>query len=91
MARKPGKIDYATEFGRALDEQLADRSIRQADLARATESSPAYINRMMTGSTRASPQWVDLVAKVLKANPQERRRLHRAAAKDAGFKIDLDD
>lgn len=91
MPRRARQDDYASAFGKALDEQLSRTSLRQADLARATSVSPAYINRMMTGSQSVSPRWADLVADVLKATPNERAKLHRAAAEAAGYKLTLSD
>jgi len=90
MVRRTRNSLYVTAFGKALDTQLAKRQWRQTDLARATQKSPAYINRVMTGSAKASPQWADLVASVIRANQSERQQLHRAAAIDAGYKIDED-
>lgn len=80
---------YKTAFGQALAEQLARRHLRQADLARATSSTPGWVNKTMTGAKAASPGWADLIADVLGLGPEERRRLHYAAARDAGFKLDL--
>jgi sigma-70-like protein len=37
----------------------------------------------------ASPQWVNLVAETLKLSEKARVALHRAAAKDQGYEIDL--
>ena len=88
MGRPKGKATYASAFGKALDEQLARRSMRQSDLARATKASPAYINRMMTHA-KVSPEWADLVAEVLHLAPPDRERLHKAAAVTWGYKLDL--
>jgi len=90
MVRRTRNSEYATAFGKALDAQLAKRQWKQTDLARATHKSPAYINRLMTGAAKASPEWADLVASVMRANPIERQQLHRAAALDAGYKIETD-
>ena len=88
MARRPGKTDYASAFGKALDECMTARGVRQADLAGATGVSPAYINRMMTGS-RVSPEWAETVAVTLGLPDAERQRLHHAAAVSWGYQLDL--
>jgi hypothetical protein len=61
----------------------------QHDLAEAVGKSPAYTNQTITGRKSASPQWVNLVAETLKLSAKERVALHRAAAKDQGYEIDL--
>lgn len=88
MARSRRTSDYVSEFGKALDEQLSRRSMRQLDLATATGTSPAYINRMLNGA-KVSPEWADTVAQALAASPEERRRLHVAAAMSWGYRLDL--
>jgi transcriptional regulator with XRE-family HTH domain len=70
-----------------MDEQLARSSMRQSDLAKRTGVSPAYVNRLMTGKAKASPQWVDLVSRTLDLPRLEEEKLHIAAARDAGYKI----
>lgn len=80
---------YATAFGQALAEQLEIRCSTQADLASATGTSRSYVNQTMNGKKPASPRWADLVADVLNLPATERVRLHRAAATDAGFKLDF--
>jgi hypothetical protein len=61
----------------------------QSDLAQAVGKSPAYTNQTMTGRKHASPEWVNLVAETLSLSQKERVVLHRAAAKDQGYEIDL--
>ena len=61
----------------------------QSDLAQAVGKSPAYTNQTMTGRKHASPEWVNLVAETLNLSQKERVVLHRAAAKDQGYEIDL--
>lgn len=79
---------YASAFGRALDEQLGQRGMSQSKLAIAMQKSPSYLNRVMLGKRGTSPQWVDLVADMLGVSPEVRREMHRAGARDAGWKID---
>jgi plasmid maintenance system antidote protein VapI len=88
MARRSGSTDYESAFGLVLQEQLAKSSVKQSDLSRAANVSPSHISRLMTGS-KVSPEWADLIADVLKLAPPDRIRLHTAAAKTWGFKLDL--
>ncbi len=85
--RPTDRDKYASAFGKALDQQLGRSALRQTDLARATGVSASYVNKLMTGKTTASPQWVDLVSQTLRLPPEEARRLHTAAARDAGYKV----
>lgn len=78
-----------TAFGVALSEQLDRANLSQTALAEATGTSPSYVNQTMSGKKPVGPQWADMVADVLGVSDRERVRLHRAAASDAGFKLDL--
>jgi HD-GYP domain-containing protein (c-di-GMP phosphodiesterase class II) len=49
----------------------------------------AYVNQLITGHKKPSPEWVDLIADTLKLSPEQRQALHVAAAKQHGFKLDL--
>jgi hypothetical protein len=51
--------------------------------------SVQYLNQMMTAARPASAHWADLVADALKLQEHQRVGLHRAAALDNRFKLDL--
>jgi cyanate lyase len=68
---------------------LNQRRMSQLDLAEPVGKSAAYTNQTITGRKSASPQWVNLIAETLKLSENERIALHRAAAKDQGYEIDL--
>jgi plasmid maintenance system antidote protein VapI len=76
-------------FGEALSKHFEREGSTQTQLANATGVSPSYVNQTISGKKYVSPEWADLVADVLKMSNTERVRLHRAAARDAGFKLDL--
>ena len=80
---------YNSEFGASVSQALAEANINQADLATSAGVSPSYLNQMMTGRKKASPEWVDIVSRTLKLRDAARKQLHKAAAKDAGYDIDL--
>jgi len=86
MARRS---PYDTAFGASTSEFLAKRRMTQLDLTKAVGKHPAYTNQVLTGIRRPSPEYVDLVANALGLSDKERVVLHRAAAKDHGFKLDL--
>jgi len=84
MARKP-----ATEAAAALEQILAERGVSQYRLSKLAGISQPYVNQVATGRRRASAEWIELVSDTLNLSEPERERLHRAAARDHGFKIDL--
>ena len=85
MTRK--SID--TNFGRSVSNALAELDLTQGDLSEMLGRNPKYVNQTMTGYRKPAPYWVDLVANVLELTPKERAKLHRDAALDNGFKLDL--
>lgn len=85
--RKPN--DYQTAFGEALSKQLSANQTNASSLAQTIGASPAMISRMANGSRTVSPQWADVIAKALALTSKETAALHRAAALDAGYKLDL--
>ena len=80
-----------TAFGTALSELLWDYRKRQTDLSRELGTSTSYVNALVRGKKAAAAPTVDRVADALGARPEDRVRLHRAAARDAGFRLDLPD
>lgn len=84
----PRKAIY-TAFGEALNLALAERRLTQSELAASAGTSSSYVNQTMTGHTSVSPQWADLVAQALALDPRGTVELHQAAARAAGFKLDL--
>lgn len=86
--RPVGQTVYQSAFGQALHEQLTKKKVRPADLSRAANVSSSHISRLMTGS-KVSPEWADLISDALALEPAERQKLHTAAAKSWGFKLDL--
>src|SRR5262245_42322917 len=85
----PRRSSTKSTFGAAVSSLLTERRMSQADLAEAVGKSHAYTNQTLTGRKSASPEWVNLVAETLRLSPKQRATLHRAAAKDQGYEIDL--
>ena len=56
----------------------------QTELAAKTGRSTAYVNQLITGHKKPSPEWVDLIADTMKLSPKDRQALHVAAAKQPG-------
>ena len=80
---------YDTDFGASVSKALAGARLTQSGLAERTGQSPAYVNQVITGRKRPSPQWIDTIADALDLSDRERVRLHREAARAQGFKLDL--
>lgn len=80
---------FRSDFGKALDEQLAKKGKLQSDLARATNTDPAYINRLMQAGSKVSPEWTEIICNSLQVSGEDRVKLHRAAASTWGYKLDL--
>lgn len=75
--------------GSLLKKHLASAGTTQAEFARKAGLSMGYVNFVATGHRNPGPEWVDLIAEHLKLSTEQRAEMHRAAAKDHGFKIDL--
>lgn len=84
-------VSKKSNFGTALFEQLQAREMTQSDLAKQIGTSAAYVSSLTTGSKSVSPERVESISTTLNLAPQERISLHRAAATDLGFKLDLPD
>lgn len=73
-----------SNFGTSVSQSLTGA---QVDLADSAGISQPYLNQMMTGRKKPSPEWVDIIASTLKLSEEKRRDLHLAAARDHGFKL----
>jgi transcriptional regulator with XRE-family HTH domain len=78
-----------SEFGAKVSHHLKKRSMTQETLASAIGRSQSYTNQVINGQKTPSARWADLVADALQLSPVERLKLHAAAAKDNGFRIEL--
>lgn len=63
------------------------RSLPQAELARRTGVTKAYVNAMINGRQWVSGEWCDRIGDALRLSVPERQRLHRAAARDRGYNV----
>ena len=83
--------DEAKRFGAALSAALDEAAMNQSELAEMSGTTRSYISQLANGHRTPSAEAVDKIADKLKVSPQTRTRLHRAAAADSGFKLDLPD
>jgi transcriptional regulator with XRE-family HTH domain len=79
----------SSETGEALKASLAARGLSQYAAAKAAGTSQGFLTQVANGERLPSAEWLDVVATALNMKPRERGRLHRAAARSHGFKIDL--
>lgn len=89
MAEGERRKRLRSAFGQALAAQLAARGSTQTNLATALGRSTSYLNQVMNGHKTASSSLVEQTANCLNLEAEARTALHRAAATDHGFKLDL--
>ncbi|MFZ3584804.1 helix-turn-helix domain-containing protein [Loktanella sp. DJP18] len=82
-----GKDD--TAFGKAFVALLGQHNLRQTQVAESLDVSRAYVSALVNGHKSLKPNRIDAVGQVLGFDNTEVLRLHRAAAQDAGFRLDL--
>lgn len=81
--------DRNTRFGRELDAALDSGQLNQKFLSQSLGVSSAYVSALMTGKRTAAPATINKIAETLSLDGEARTRMHRAAAMDAGFSLDL--
>ena len=84
-----GKDD--TKFGKAFAASLERHGLNQSRAAEQVGVSRNYVSMIVSGKKSPSPARIDDLAGALGFTEEEARRLHRAAATDAGFRLDLPD
>ena len=80
-----------TRFGRELHAALDSGHLKQSFLSESLGVSTAYVSALVTGKRSAAPGTIDKIAEALSLGEAGRTRMHRAAAMDAGFSLDLPD
>lgn len=76
-----------THFGKLLRHTLVDLDVRQHVLAERLGVSATYVSGLARGHKRPSPGMVNKIADALDVEPEVRRTLHQAGARDAGWRI----
>lgn len=89
MARKKSDTPEASAFGMTLSQYIDQYAVNQSQLAERLGTSRAYVSGLATGKKHASAKTAEEIARTLGVSEEETVRLHRAAAADAGFKLDL--
>lgn len=83
------KADDAKAFGAALGKYLDQYGKSRSAVASEMGITRSYISQLTTGAKTVSAEKVDSLADTIGITEEERVDLHRAAAKSAGFRIDL--
>lgn len=86
-AEEERRARLRTAFGRALSARLPRGA--QTKLAATLGVHSSYISNVFRGHKPASPRFVEATADALGVDDATRAELHRAAAIDNGFKLDL--
>lgn len=90
MAKKSTKeTESRSAFGLQLSTYIDQYQTSRSDLASRLGTSRAYVSGLTTGVKHASAKMADEIADTLGVSAEEKVRLHRAAAADAGFKLEL--
>lgn len=76
-------------FAAAMADVLEDHGLSQVALAATLGTSASYVSAVMKGKKTLSPQRIDEISDTIGLNAAERVRLHRTAAQDRGFRLDL--
>ena len=79
----------SNETGKTLRVLIEVKDTTQHEVASNAGMSQPYMNQFVTGKRTPSGEWLNLIAKAMKLSREQRIQLHRAAAKDSGFEIDL--
>lgn len=91
MGQNPKIVKQPTLFGQKLKAALSSRDLMQVDLAEKLSVSSAYVSSISTGSKGVSASTVSSIARALDLDQAEAVQLHRAAASDLGFDLNLTD
>lgn len=78
-----------TRFATRLSAALSARQMGQKGLAEQMGTSVQYVSAIASGKKRVSPSRIDDIAGILQLDDVRRSALHRAAAADLGFRLDL--
>lgn len=74
-----------------LEELMRKKGIKQKDLAEELEVSPAYVSGVLAGSKPITASTATRFSRAMDLKPDEVVSVHRAAAADMGFTLDLPD
>lgn len=80
---------HDSNFGTAVSDMLTAAKMNQRELAAVSGKTLSYVNQTLTGNKHVSPAWADFIADIFNASAADRMRLHQAAARDVGYKLDL--
>lgn len=78
-----------TAASEVLAQALSARGMKQKTLAGSLNVTPTYVSSLLAGRKALSAETADRIATVMDLTPAETVALHRAAASDQGFKLDL--
>lgn len=79
------------EAAKKIEELMRERGVKQKDIADHLNVSPAYVSSILRGSKPVTASTASKFTQALGLQPADAVALHRAAAKDMGFSLDLPD
>ena len=82
------RVVFPVEFQKALVSKECDQAmVVKAMCRRGYRISKQFLNMIATGSRRVPGAQLKKISEVMGLDEEQRRRLHRAAAIDAGYEI----
>jgi plasmid maintenance system antidote protein VapI len=81
----------STAASEVLAQALSSRQLSQKSLAEGLDVTPTYVSALLAGRKSLSADTADRIVGVLGLSPAETLALHRAAALDQGFRLELPD
>ena len=82
---------FKTHSAGVLTEALREKGWSKKELSQALGVTPGYVSHLTSGVKTMSPQTATRIASTLELNDTQRTNLHRAAALDHGFELNLPD
>ncbi len=88
--RKPAS-ESLKAFPKAFRALTEAKEVSQTEISAAIGTSTAYVSQLATGLKTPKPETIDKLASAMSLDETVTRKLHAAAAKDLGFRLDLPD
>lgn len=88
--RKPSQ-ESTKAFPKVFRSLSESQEVTQTEISAALGISTAYVSQLATGVKTPGPETIDKLAAAMELDEAATRKLHTAAAKDMGFRLDLPD
>jgi transcriptional regulator with XRE-family HTH domain len=86
--RKPA-FASGKAFPKVFRDAVQTSGVNQVEISATLGVSTAYVSQLSTGLKTPRPETIDRLAAAIGTDEKTARRLHAAAARDMGFRLDL--